>query len=380
LEYAGDSAFNNTLFLNYKVFNRSQQTYYNTYLGIFTDIDLGYMLDDYIGCDVYRGSYFGYNGTAIDGNGQSYSYGAHPPAQSVTVLAGPKLEPTGSDRPRVDGDGHPLCNESVNGTGFGDGIPDNERMGLNNFLWLSSQYAGTPSYMSDPVNPQGYYNYLRNRWLDSTYMIYGGLGHEGYGGYGPPCRFMFPGGSDTLNWGIGCVPPYGQKNWTEVTAGTKPGDRRGIGSVGPFTFHPGEMKELDLAFVFARDYTSPDTLASVAKLMQMIDIVRNAFTTNKVPGGGSFMMTPELPELKSLNCKVYPNPAVSKVHLVFDLPVKEQTTLRLIDFQGRMIQLLSLVSGTTETVLDVSGLSQGLYLLVIQSTHGMMTKKLSVTR
>ena len=112
----------------------------------------------------------------------------------------------------------------------------------------------------------------------------------------------------------------------------------------------------------------------------MIDIVRNAFITNTLPGGGSFMMTPELPEQKSLNCKVYPNPALSKVHLVFDLPVKEQATLRIIDFQGRTIQLQYLRAGTTEAVLDVSGLSQGLYLIVIQSTHGMTTKKLSVTR
>jgi len=48
---------------------------------------------------------------------------------------------------------------------------------------------------------------------------------------------------------------------------------------------PGDERT-DLAFVFARDYTSPDTLASVTKLMQMIDIVRNAFITNTLPGGG----------------------------------------------------------------------------------------------
>ena len=80
----GDSAFKNTIFVNYKVFNRSQRAYYNTYLGVFTDIDLGLMTDDFIGCDVYRGSYYGYNGKAIDGNGQSYAYGEHPPAQTVT--------------------------------------------------------------------------------------------------------------------------------------------------------------------------------------------------------------------------------------------------------------------------------------------------------
>jgi len=132
-----DSAFNNTIFLNYKIFNRSQRTYYNTYLGIFTDLDIGYAYDDYVGCDVYRSSYFGYNGRPVDGTGQVYAYGNHPPAQSVTVLAGPSLNPTGVDRPKVDNSGHQLCNESINGTGFGDGIPDNERLGMTSFVYLT---------------------------------------------------------------------------------------------------------------------------------------------------------------------------------------------------------------------------------------------------
>jgi hypothetical protein len=376
----GDSAFNNTLFLNYKVHNRSQQTYYNTYLGMFTDIDLGYSIDDFIGCDVYRGSYYGYNGKAIDGNGQPTAYGAHPPAQSVTILAGPKMEPAGTDRPRFDESGHQLCNGSINGTGFGDGIPDNERMGLNSFQWLSYQFPGSPSYMNDPDNPQGYYDYLRSMWMDSTHMIYGGLGHEGYGGYGPQCRYMFPGESDTLNWGSGCVPPNGQKNWTELTAGRTPGDRRGFGSVGPFTFHPGDMKELDLAFVFARDYTSSDTLASVTKLRQMIDTVRIAFMTNKLPGGGSFTMVPELAEKKLLTCNIYPNPAVSQIHIDFETPLTERITLLLLDCQGRIIRSQKLGTGLVETALDLSGLSQGFYLLVIQSSQMRTTKKLSVIR
>jgi hypothetical protein len=376
----GDSAFNNTLFMNYKVFNRSQQTYSNTYLGIYTDLDIGSWIDDYIGCEVYRGSYFGYNGKAIDGNGLSSDYGAHPPAQSVTFLAGPKMDPTGTDRPRLDESGHQLCNESINGTGFGDGIPDNERMGLNNFIWVSGKFGGTPPFMNDPVNFQDYYDYLRAQWMDSTNMIYGGLGHLGFGGYGPQCRYMFPGESDTLNWGTGCQPPNGQKNWTEVTAGNLPYDRRGLGSIGPFTFLPGEMKELDLAYIFARDYTSPDTLASVTKLMQMIDIVKHSFNTNRLPGGGSFTTVPELPEQKQLNCIVYPNPVISMAHIVFSTPVIERSTLRVIDDQGRIILMQPVSTGITETQIDLSDLSQGLYLMIIQSSHAMITKKLSVIR
>ena len=53
----GDSAFKNTVFLNYKIFNRSQNTYDSTLFGIYTDIDLGYFGDDYVLCDVERNMY-----------------------------------------------------------------------------------------------------------------------------------------------------------------------------------------------------------------------------------------------------------------------------------------------------------------------------------
>ncbi|MEI7982085.1 MAG: T9SS type A sorting domain-containing protein, partial [Bacteroidota bacterium] len=190
----------------------------------------------------------------------------------------------------------------------------------------------------------------------------------------------FPGESDTLNWGAGCQPPNGQKNWTEKTAENEPGDRRGLGSVGPFTFYPGEMKELDLVFVFARDYTSPDTLASITKMMQMIDVVRNAFITNKLPSGGSFTMIPEQPAQTPLTCNVFPNPATSRIFIVFDTPLKEKTILQLINDQGKVILSCQVNAGITGTHLDLGDMTVGLYLMIIRSSHTITTKKLSFIR
>ena len=376
----GDSAFKNTLLVNYKIYNRSQQAYYNTCLGIFTDLDIGWPMDDYIGCDVYRGSYYGFNGTAVDGTGQAMAYGVHPPAQSVTVLAGPALDPTGADRPRVDGTGHQLCNGSVNGVGFGDGIPDNERMGLAGFLPIMSSAVSTPEYYGDPTDVAGYYHYLHFMWRDSTYLEYGGVGHAGAGGYGPQCRFMFPGESDTVNWGSGCQVPNGPKNWTGRTAGFNPNDIRGLGMVGPFTFHPGEMKELDLAYVFARDYDTSDTTVSVGKLMKMIDIVRHSFETNRLPDGQSFTSVQEHAETMPFSCSVYPNPAGGHVQVIFNLALQDQATILLYDSQGNLVRSRKLAKGTTRTLLDVSDLTPGLYLVVVEAEGMRLTRKLSVVR
>ena len=89
-------------------------------------------------------------------------------------------------------------------------------------------------------------------------------------------------------------------------------------------------------------------------------------------------MVPELTGQKQLTCNIYPNPAVSEVHIVFEAPLKEKATLRIVDNQGRMVKLDGLGAGISETILDLSGVSQGLYLLIIQSPHFMITRKISV--
>ncbi|MEI7723976.1 MAG: T9SS type A sorting domain-containing protein [Bacteroidota bacterium] len=377
----GDTAFSKTIFLNYKVFNRSSRTYHDVYMGTYTDMDIGYANDDYMQCDVNRGSVIGYNGKAIDGNGQANAYGAHPPAQSVTILAGPRMEPTGADRPHYDNLGHPLCNESINGTGFGDGIADNERLGMSTFTtFLNSSFSGTPIFMDDPTTPEQYYQYMQSIWMDSTRMVYGGIGHMGYGGYGPEAVYQYPGESDTLNWGCGCQPPNGQVNWTEVTARNLPHDRRSLGSTGPFAIHPGEMQELDIAFVWSRDYTSPDTLASVTKLRTAIDTIRKAFITNKLPGGGSFLGITEQPLSASTACIIYPNPASSAVTIDFETALTEQTRLDIYNSAGKWTGSYPFRKGSIKTSINVSGYQPGLYLFNFNGKGIQFTKQLSVIR
>ena len=94
-----DEALSNTVFFNYKIYNRSLSDYHEVYLGIWNDWDIGYGWDDYVGSDVRRGSCFAYNGTPVDGNGQPWAYGDNPPVQVCTVLAGPYMMPMGATIP-----------------------------------------------------------------------------------------------------------------------------------------------------------------------------------------------------------------------------------------------------------------------------------------
>jgi len=376
----GDSAFNNTIFMNYKIFNRSANTYLNSFVGWFTDLDIGYPNDDYVGCDVERSSFFGYNGTPVDGTGQPGSYGAHPPAQAVTLLGGPYLDPDGIDNPKFDGRGHQLCNESVNGLNFGDSIIDNERYGMRRFVYFNNSVAGVPLYMTDPTYAVEYYQMLQGIWKDNTRMIYGGNGHIGTGGYGPACDFMFPGNSDTLNWGVGCEPPQGPKYWTERTAHNNPSDRRGFASMGPFTFLPGAVEELDVSYTFARDYNGPDSLGSIGKLMNYIDTIRHAFIGNRLPNGGSFNGIGINTAGPSLKITVYPNPANTFAVIELDGLVSVPSTIRIIDYTGYTLINAQLKPQERQIRLNLSDLPSGLYLINFISGSQMVTKKISVIR
>jgi hypothetical protein len=323
--------------------------------------------------------YFGYNGTPVDGTGQSYAYGANPPAQSVTILAGPFLDPDNIDNPRYDQNGNQLCDFSVNGLNFGDGIVDNERYGMQRFLYTNN--SGVPTYMTDPLFATDYYQLMCGKWKDGTPVIYGGNGHPMAGGYGPAARFMFPGESDTLNWGTGCVPPNGPKNWTEETAGNNPFDRRGVSVTGPFTFSPGGVQEIDISFSWARDYNGRSPLSSLAKLRMMVDQVNKAFATNRLPDGSPFYGINDQQSYTELPVKIYPNPANNHLNIDFtngNSPVN--TSIELMTSQGNFLKKMTLTDRRKSLVLDVSDIPAGLYLLKISTGKEILVRKVLVIR
>jgi hypothetical protein len=197
------------------------------------------------------------------------------------------------------------------------------------------------------------------------------MGHSGYGCYGPDCRFAFPGETDTLNWGTGCQLPDGQKNWTMTIAGATPGDIRGIGSMGPFTFRPGDVQELDVAFIFARDYNSQDTVEqSVAKLRQMIDIVRNSYNTGKLSDGNSFFGIDDQPNTSSNKLKIYPNPASDKITIeIKSQNIANSSLLSVYNIQGQL--MFEKPVSQRSTNIDISAMARGVYIVKLTTNKNI---------
>ena len=374
----GDTAFQNTIFVNYRIINRSQETYDSTLFGVFTAMALGYYYDDYIGCDVERGMYYVFNGKPVDGNGQSFAYGSHPPAQSVTLLAGPRMDPDGIDNPRTYPNGSQRCDASINGMNFGDSVVDNERLGLQNFMVFNSVNTGIPEYMSDPVVDYEYYGLMKGLWKDKTQLSYGGLGHVTTGALGPDCRYMFPGLSDSLNWGVGCQAPNGPVNWAEYTIQSNPGTRRGVGVTGPVTFLPGDSQELDIAYVWARDY-SGTPFSSLDKLRQMNDVIRQAFAENRLPDGSPIYGTRDVPASDAVPFRIFPNPASGTMNIAFSGSATTRAeTVEILTSQGRCIRNIRLQEGQRSLQLDLTGFSPGLYLVRMTGDNSSFTQKLVV--
>jgi hypothetical protein len=374
-----DTAFKNTTFLHYTVINRSEETYTGTYFGIFTDIDLGYSADDYIGCDIERNMYFGYNGTPIDGSGQSQAYGEHPPVQAVVLLGGPKIDDDGTDNPRYDNLGNQLCDESINGLYFGDSIADNERYGMRKFVYFNNSLSGVPLYMQDPMIAQDFYDIMMGIWKDSSQMIYGGNGHITSGGYGPACDFMFPGNSDSLNWGVGCSPPNGPKYWTEVTAKNNPSDRRGLASSGPVAFKLGDRQEIDIAFAWARNYTSSDPETSLIKLEGVVDEINKAFAENHLPDGTPIYGIRNHSGKDESGFMIYPNPANDRINIEFNRSGSGSLLVRIMNLQGKIIREFP-VNGMNKTGLDVSDLMNGIYFVQVLCRQSVKTGKFLIAR
>jgi len=192
---------NHTVFAKTTLYNRGGHNLNDAYIGTWTDMDLGYYLDDYVGCNVPLNLSYTYNGDTDDEG--AAGYGFNPPAQGLVYL---------------------------NGT-------------MDKFVYYNNDFTVT----GNPSSAPDYYNYLRGIWKDNVPMTYGGDGHgSGTGSTTNFCDYMFPGATD-LNF----TTP-----WSEVIAGNTPADRRFLMTNGPFDLDTNTSYTLEYAFVFAWDSTS----------------------------------------------------------------------------------------------------------------------------
>jgi len=259
--FASDNEVNDMTFYNYKVINRSTLPLNDTYFGQWVDPDLGFYLDDYVGCDVNLGLGFCYNGDAEDEGGNGYGF--NPPAIGVDFFQGPLADPFDG----IDNDRDGTIDEA------------GEQIIMSKFVYYNNDGTVT----GNPNGGTDIYNYLRGIWRDNVPMTFGGDGHgSGSGSTTDLCNFMFPGTSDDA---------FPGQEWTEVTAGNIPADRRFVQSAGAFTLQPGAVNEITTGVVWARAKSGGQT-ASV-QLLKIYDREAQALFDNNF----NILNGPDAPDL-----------------------------------------------------------------------------------
>ncbi|MBA4304973.1 MAG: hypothetical protein C0424_12160 [Sphingobacteriaceae bacterium] len=359
-----DSVLNYTTFLDYRVLNRSSRNYTNSFITFWADGDLGNSTDDFVGMDVKGNGYYFYNGDNDDEGIQGY--GLNPPAQGIYMLKGPAAPPADG----IDNNRNGVIDES------------GEDVAISSFIYFNND--GTP--IGNPTNSQDFYNYSRAIWKDNTPMVYGGSGYPGSTGSTTlPAKFMFPGTTDSIGWGLGgttASPVIAPFQWTETNPGpgaspNVPADRRGLVSMGPFNLNTDATQELTVALVYSRGNNG--AASSRLKLLnQDAPRIKQWFAQGNFPScldlTGLSIRDMHQPRLQ---VNMYPNPSQGRV--TFSVDDEAPTSIELFDMQGRKL-LTQHFAGETTYHLSVEHLPVGLYMVHVKQEKGMATLKLLLQR
>ncbi len=352
----GDSALMNTIFVDYKIYNRSNKTYNSTRVGMWSDIDLGYAQDDYVECDVDRSMFFVYNGNDYD-----LEYLDNPGAQAVMLLKGAKQDDDGIDNNIGIGAG-----ETVNGIGFDDGIIDNEYWGMEYFQYYKNGLGSNPA-VSGPQLELDYNYYLSGRWKDGSHVVHGADGHHSSVSQNPiNTKYMFPDNSDSQNYGTGGIQvPV----WNDPLVHF-PGDRRGVASTGPVTFAPGDAIELTYAFVLGRDYNVTGAQAGVDVMLERVDSVRSYYAQGKLtPCGFPLSVDHKDPEI---GMEIYPNPTRNIVYV--NLEKSENVRIDILDAAGKVLQTRKV--NQSNVTIDLAQFSNGIYFIKVHSKDKVSVERI----
>ncbi|MES2513879.1 MAG: T9SS type A sorting domain-containing protein [Bacteroidota bacterium] len=326
-------------FYNYKIINRSSLDYHDVMATLWTDVDLGYYGDDYIGCNVSGNYGYAYNG---DNNDETVAgtagYGAFCPAAGYQVLKGPFMPTDG-----IDNNNNGIIDEYC------------EQQLLSHFNYFNNSFPGVPLASTDPATAAEYFKYMTGYWKDGNPFTCGG---NGYGGI-VQTPFMYPG--TTYTNGV-----CGSGNWVDAT---NPGDRRYMIGVGPFNFPSHSVQEIEYVHCTSFDYSAANN--PVAKLKMDMQFLRN-FSDIFDPVNCTAISVNELDEPANFN--LFPNPVTSELVISFNQQKQQFTQVSIVDVLGKEI-IFKTAQDFNQLTLNVSELQRGIYFAKVTVNGKCVTRK-----
>jgi hypothetical protein len=224
--YNRPGAFGNTIFVSYKLINKSGVQLDTMYVAQWVDPDIGFASDDAIGCDTTRSLGYGYNGEARDAN--FADLGLPPPAVGFDLLQGPMIPGSARDTAIFDG----------------QLVPGHKNLLMTAFPFLkkaSTDYS--EPWFGNVSGTLMWYNLMRGLISENGQPFPQAITGGG--------RFCFPGDPVT----------NGETTFIGLPSVVVPQDVRIALCSGPFTMVPGDTQEIVLASLggFGADYLSSIT-------------------------------------------------------------------------------------------------------------------------
>ncbi|WP_417611114.1 hypothetical protein [Owenweeksia hongkongensis] len=258
------------LFREYKIINRSNKDYTNTYLSVWADFDLGNSLDDLAGTEISANSIYTYNSDSVDEG--PLGFGHNLVTCGLRMLQGPPaplLDGIDNDKDGcVDGvkDANGNCiTESLNGV--------REQILLSGSMYYNNaNFFNNGDIQGNPNTSMHHYNFMRSKWKNGSNLVL-----ENPSGFGsalngdgfmpinmwPAFMYFYPGGSfDTT----GAYEPSAPTDWFESPQNQH--DKRTLANAGPFTFSEGQEFTVATAYIWSRDSNQLASFNGIIKRLQ----------------------------------------------------------------------------------------------------------------
>ncbi|MEM8488317.1 MAG: T9SS type A sorting domain-containing protein [Bacteroidota bacterium] len=345
--YTNPATLGNITFYEYKIINKNTSPITETHVGLFSDIYLGYFIDDFVGSDSLLHLAYAYNADNVDER-----YGDAPPAIGFTFLETILAENDGLDNNR-------------------DGIVDEigEKLGTHAVMYL----AGGGGVNGDPITSEHFHNYMQAIWKDGRHLIEGLAGRRGIS---PFKRTRFYWSGDPVTGAF-----WSEKNLDNQGNPNNSFDRALVTSTGPFTLASADTATIRFAIIWSR---GEDNLDSITVLRKDTQAVRSASESLYSPPTREDFITIPQPSNYLLGFdQNFPNPFSLSTTLRYSLPQPMQVRLAVYDLLGREVALLvdaQQEAGIHTAEFDAGSLPAGMYLARIELDFLQFTKRMVITR
>ncbi|MFH1700792.1 MAG: dockerin type I repeat-containing protein [Candidatus Zixiibacteriota bacterium] len=213
------------IYMQYKIYNRSENTIEDCFFSLWADPDIGGSADDLVGCDTLDNSFFCYSDDTID-----RIYGSNPPALGFKVLAGPIVPSAGS--------------QAV----FDGKLIDNHKnLGLYSFINFCATF--------DPDHAVETYRFMQGLQKDGTPYTYEG---------------------NVIRYNESGDPVSGTGDLDCCSA-----DRRMMGTTGPVTMQPGDSQYVLIKMAVGQ---GTDNLNSITVMKEILNSGMQLFITGDANG------------------------------------------------------------------------------------------------